>query len=152
MSLYSHMRWTILRGLLVLGLFLFFAGSVYAQCTDQNNPQFCNGDCIPANHLCILEPWPGMPSSIDPQATGGALGPFLYYVNSGVWQWAFKMGVAVAVLNGVFGGFQIVTSNGDSGKSEEGKQRFIWSAIGLIMLLLSSTILAFLNPVGFQSA
>ncbi len=113
--------------------------------------QPCHDQCIPESHLCILEPWPGMPISMPPSVVERPLGPFLYYINAGVWPWIFKMGVAVAVLNGVFGGFQIVMSNGDSGKIDEGKNRFIWSAVGLIMLLLSGTILHFLNPVGFSS-
>lgn len=93
-----------------------------------------------------------MPSAIPPQAAGTPLGPVLYYVNSGVWRWAFRMGVAVAILNGVYGGFTIVRSNGDSGKVDEGKTRFIWSAVGLAMLLLSGALLSFLNPFAFQSA
>ncbi len=61
------------------------------------------------------------------------------------------MGVAIAVLNGVIGGFQIVMSNGDSGKVDAGKTRFISSAIGLVVLLLSGVILNFINPSGFTT-
>ena len=127
-------------------------GGVHAQaqaCPADKQP--CHGECIEESYICILEPWPGMPKYMPPAAANAPLGPFLYYVNSGVWPWIFKMGVAIAILNGVFGGFQIVMSNGDSGKIDEGKNRFIWSAVGLILLLLSGTILHFLNPVGFAS-
>lgn len=142
------LRRTFLAVLLSLCVTIALSPTVMAcSATEQD----CNGRCIGKNQLCILEPFPGMPSVIDADAVGGPLGLFFYYINSGVWQWAFKVGVAVAVLNGTAGGFQIVTSNGDSGKSEAGKQRFLWSAIGLVILLLSSTILVFLNPVGFQA-
>lgn len=114
--------------------------------------QECNGSCIPMDWLCILEPWPGMPGAIPPQTAATPLGPLLYYVNSGVWQWAFRTGVALAVLNGVYAGFTIIRSNGDSGKVDEGKTRFLWSALGLGMLLLAGAILSFLNPFAFQSA
>lgn len=63
----------------------------------------------------------------------------------------FRMGVAIAILNGVFGAFNIIISNGDSGKVDQGKQRLLWSAIGIVILLLSGVILQFLNPVAFQA-
>lgn len=68
---------------------------------------------------------------------------------SGIWQWGFRIGTAIAVLNGVYAGFQIATSNGDGGKVDEGKKRFIGSAIGLMMLILSGVIMNFINPDGF---
>ncbi len=79
------------------------------------------------------------------------MGAFRQYVNSGVWQWAFGMGIAIAVLNGTIGGLEIVLSNGDSGKVEAGKSRFFWSAMGLVLLLLSGVILEFINPLGFMN-
>lgn len=117
------------------------------QCPADQQP--CNGRCIPETSICILEPLPGGTDEIPSSSIG--LGAFLMYVNTGVWQIIFRMGVAIAVLNGVIGGFQIVLSNDDSGKVDAGKNRFIGSAIGLIILLLTGTILAFLNPVGFVS-
>lgn len=111
--------------------------------------QDCHGDCISETYQCILEPWPGMPRYFDPSAAAGPLAPFFNYVNNGVWQWAFRVGVSVAILNGVYGGFLITKSNGESGKIDEGKQRFLWSGLGLVMLLLSGVILTFLNPIGF---
>ncbi len=106
--------------------------------------------CPDPNDLEILEPLPGGPTCI-PASSIGNLGAVLAYVNNGVWFWAFSMGVAIAVLNGVIGGLTIVLSNGDSGKIEAGKTRFMWSAIGLIILLLSGVILAFINPRGFRN-
>ncbi len=114
------------------------------------NQQPCNCFCIAETDLCILEPLPGSTGVIN---TSG-LQVFLDYVNGtagspGLWQWAFRIGVAIAVLNGVFGGFQIVMSNGDSGKVDAGKTRFMSSAIGLAVLFLSGVILHFINPYGF---
>lgn len=110
--------------------------------------QMCNGECIPKTSICILEPVPGGPSRID---SGLGFETFFFYINNGVWQWAFRIGVAIAVLNGVAGGFRIVMSNGDSSAVEEGKTRFISSAIGLVILLLSGVILNFINPSGFTT-
>ncbi len=121
----------------------------YPACTDGDFPgQACDGECISERDLCILEPLPGQPNNIPASATSG-MGAFFYYVNSGVWQWAFRSGIAIAILNGTFGGLEIVLSNGDSGKIEAGKSRFLWSTGGLIILLLAGVILEFINPAGF---
>ncbi len=124
------------------------AGTVFAQCAASLQP--CNGACIPETDLCILEPLPGASAQIS----SSGFQVFLDYINGangspGLWQWAFRVGVAIAVLNGVFGGFQIVMSNGDSGAVDAGKKRFMGSAIGLAILLLSGVILHFINPYGF---
>ena len=137
-----------LSGFLGMSVAFLLATTAYA-CSDPAM-QDCHGNCIPEDHLCILEPWPGMPISMPPAAASTPLGPFFYYINSGVWQWAFRMAVAVAILNGVYGGFTIARSNGDSGKVDEGKQRFLWSALGLLILLLAGVILTFINPLGFS--
>ena len=122
--------------------------SAIAACPPDQQP--CNGSCIAETDLCILEPLPGASAVI----TSSGFQVFLDYVNGtagspGVWQWAFRVGVAIAILNGVFGGFQIVMSNGDSSGIDAGKKRFIGSAIGLAVLILSGVILHFINPYGF---
>jgi hypothetical protein len=123
---------------------------VYA--CDGDKPQDCNGKCIGANDLCILEPLPGGVSVITAEdLQGGGISVFFYYVNNGVWQWAFSIGVAIAVLQGTVAGFQIVTSNGDSGKIGAAKERFLWATFGLLVLLLSGVILNFINPLGFTA-
>ncbi len=116
-------------------------------CPTAGNPN----RCISERDLCILEPIPGGIDVIPASAAVG-LGAFFYYINNGVWQWVFGIGVAMAVLNGTAGGFMIVLSNGDSGKVDAGKSRFFWSAVGLVVLLLSGVILEFLNPLGFQNS
>jgi len=124
------------------------AATISAGCADDQ--QYCPsaGGCISNRDICILEPVPGGVTSIAP---GTGLDPFFTYINGGLWQWAFRVGVAIAVLNGVAGGFQIVLSNGDSSKVDAGKTRFISSAIGLAVLFLSGVLLEFLNPTAFQN-
>ena len=119
----------------------------FAACPPDLQP--CGNACISERDLCILEPLPGGPSSLTPNGT--ALQIFFTYINSGLWQWAFMMGVAIAILNAVIGGLQIVMSNGDSGKVDAGKTRFISSTVGLLLLLLSGVILEFINPLGFDA-
>jgi len=121
-------------------------GTAFAACSATE--QFCHGGCIAKTSICILEPVPGGPSEIP---SGLGFATFFFYINNGVWQWAFRIGVAIAVLNGVIGGFQIVMSNGDSGKVDAGKTRFISSAAGLVMLFLSGVILNFINPAAFST-
>lgn len=139
-----------LRLATLLAVFLLSAGTAVAQ--PQCQPptgQPCNGRCIAETSICILEPVPGGVDEIPSSAIG--LQAFFYYINNGVWNWAFGLGVAVAVQMGVIGGFQIVLSNGDTGKVDAGKKKFIGSAIGLIILLLSGVILNFLNPWAFST-
>lgn len=142
-----HSKKLLRRLLPLFSLVLFLhAGSALAACGATEQP--CNGSCIPKTSICILEPVPGGPDQIP---SGLGFGSFFFYINNGVWQWAFRIGVAIAVLNGVAGGLQIVLSNGDSGKVDAGKTRFISSAIGLVVLLLSGVILNFINPSGFTT-
>lgn len=143
-----------LRRLLLLAIFVptMLLASVpvtMAQNCGQDQ-QRCNGRCIPNTSLCILEPVPGGVDEIPSGSVG--LEAFFYYINNGVWQLVYGIGIAATVFSGVLGGFQIILSNGDSGKIDAGKKRFIASIIGLIILLLAGVILEFLNPVGFTNA
>ena len=131
-------------------------GSVHAAPCANPGQQHCPSPsdpnrCISEQDLCILEPIPGGIDVIPASETAG-LGAFLRYVNGGLWNWAFSVGVGIAVLNGTIGGLMIVLSNGDSGKVEAGKSRFFWSAMGLVLLLLSGVALQFLNPIGFKNS
>ena len=132
----------------------------FPNCNDPDAGQYCqpcNGTCIYETDICILEPLPGGTDMITPAEASNPLGAFLTYINVGgadganLWTWAFRVGVAIAVLNGVIGGLQIAISNGDSGKIEEGKSRIIWSIAGLLLLLLSGVFLEFINPFGFEN-
>lgn len=73
------------------------------------------------------------------------MGAFFTYINQGIWGWAFGVAIGIAVLNGTVAGFQIMLGNRDGGK-----ERFIWSTVGLLILLLVGVILAFINPEGFS--
>jgi len=119
-------------------------------CYEQKK-QYCSGKCIEINEICLLEPFPSMDDNVIKAGTTNDVGIFFYYINSGIWTYALGFGAAIAVLNAAAGGLQIVLSNGDSGKIDAGKTRFISSAIGLIVLILAGVILAFINPLGFSS-
>lgn len=125
-----------------------------AQCpiNQQPCPTAANPNrCISEQSICILEPLPGSSVTEITVAETGDLGAFFRYLNGGVWQWAFGVGIGAAVFGGVFAGLQIVLSNGDSGKIEAGKTRFLWATVGLLILLLAGVLLHFINPVGFQN-
>lgn len=122
---------------------------VLAQCA--SNEQACPSapsGCIPKTSICILEPVPG--GAYEIPSGGIGFDTFFYYINSGVWQWAFGLGAAIAVLNGTIAGLQIAMSNGDSGKVDQGKTRFIASVTGLVILILAGVILNFINPSAFS--
>jgi hypothetical protein len=110
--------------------------------------QVCHNYCISPKDICILEPFPGGPFHLSPSVA--PFENFKQYVNNGVWQFMFKIGAAIAVLNGVIGGLQIVFSNGDSGAIEKGRHRLLWSMAGLIMLVMAGVIMTFINPIAFQ--
>ncbi len=138
---------TFCRRLLIVAALILFVQTAHAACPVNQQP--CGSLCIDERQLCILEPVPGGRQVVNP---GGApLQIFFDYINTGLWQWAFMMGVAIAILNGTIGGLRIVMSNGDSGKVDAGKTQFISSTIGLVMLLLSGVILEFINPIGFDA-
>ncbi|MEQ1849828.1 MAG: hypothetical protein ABL890_04525 [Candidatus Peribacteraceae bacterium] len=139
----SLLRLTLLA--VIAPIFLMSVADVALAC--EVGEQMCHGECIPSTSICILEPFPGGVTEIPSGDVG--LKAFEYYINNGVWQLVYKIGVAATVFSGVLGGFQIIISNGDSSKIDEGKKRFIVSIYALIVLLLAGVILSFLNPVGF---
>lgn len=110
------------------------------------------GRCISKKSICILEPLPESTITEITAADTRDLSAFYRYVNEGgVWSWVFGVGIGAAVTGGVIAGLQIVLSNGDSGKIEAGKNRFLWSTVGLLLLLLAGVILQFINRIGFQN-
>ncbi|OGJ61104.1 hypothetical protein A3A67_04860 [Candidatus Peribacteria bacterium RIFCSPLOWO2_01_FULL_51_18] len=125
------------------------------QTTCKEGTRYCQpaGQCIGVNDLCILEPPPGYNyTRQSPPGAAWGLEAFNKYINGGVWTWVFAMGVAIAILNGVYAGFQIVMSNGDPGIIGQAKERFVWTTIGLIVLILTGVIMNFLNPYAFTNA
>ena len=107
--------------------------------------KFCPtaSQCISAQDLCLLERTPGGVAYIPASATAN-MGAMFLYINQGIWNWAFGVAIGIAVLNGTVGGFQIML-----GDREKGKERFTWSTIGLLILLLCGSLLYFINPAGF---
>lgn len=113
----------------------------------------CNGQEIPDTAICLLQPPPGVGQSIstDPSSSD----PFQYWQSyfgsvggETLWTWGLWMGVGLAVLNVVVAGFEIM--GGESmGLISDGKQRMMWSIVGLMMLLFAGTLLSFLNPLFF---
>lgn len=146
------MKLTAVRALLTLGVVCASMMATWAPSAHAANScvpplKFCPGagGCINESDLCLLEPTPGGVSYI-PATTTSNMGAFFQYINEGIWRWAFGVAIGIAVLNGTVAGFQIMLGN-----REGGKERFLWSTVGLLILLLSGTILAFVNPAGFSS-
>jgi|GEM_PF-3427585 len=138
----------LLRACRILLLIVVFQLTLHSSVSAEDT-QMCNGKPIPFTSICIMEPFPG---GVDEIPSGGiGLDAFFYYINNGVWQFVYRVGVAATVFAGVLGGLKIVLSNGDSGKIDEGKKMFISSIIGLTVLLLAGVILEFLNPIGFDN-
>ncbi len=144
MSLFSTM---VRLGVLSSILWMFSFASVFAQCPA--NTQDCNGSCIPETALCILEPLPGMPNQFPAVLASEPLGPLYAYLNAG-WPFIVRIAIAIGVLNGVYGGFQVITSNGDSGKLDAAKEKLLWTALGIVLFVLAGVLLKFLNPYAFQ--
>jgi hypothetical protein len=95
----------------------------------------------------LLEPIGGVDSI--PTAGQEGFGVFAIYFNL-LYPWVVGMGAAFAVLMGLVGGIQMMTSGGDSGKRTAGIDRLKYSVGGLLLLLFSSTILRILNPTFFK--
>lgn len=112
------------------------------------------GAQCPKDTICILEPVPGskLPGGNQiPADTPDVFELYLWGGNGalGLWHWALGTGIAIAVLNCTVAGYQIVLSNGDPGMIGNGKTRFMWATIGLMILFLAGTLLNFINPSGF---
>lgn len=56
--------------------------------------------------------------------------------------WFLTIVSALSVFIMVWGGFNFMTSGGDSEKVKEGKDRILWGAIGLAIALLAKSITA----------
>lgn len=53
------------------------------------------------------------------------------------------VGGLVAVFMIIYGGFKFITSTGDSSKVQEAKKTIMWSAIGLVVIVMARTIIVF---------
>lgn len=102
----------------------------------------------PANPggIFLLEPIGGVREIPTGGGGLGALGAYLGLL----YPWLVGMAAGVAVLMALWGGMQIIQSGSDTGKRDEGKKRLLSSLMGLLLILLSATILNALNPTFFQ--
>jgi hypothetical protein len=98
------------------------------------------------NGIFLLEPIGGVR---EIPTNGGGLGAFGFYIGL-LYPWLIGVSAGVAVLMALWGGVEIIQSGGDSGKRDEGKKRLIGSLMGLLLILLSATILNAINPVFFR--
>ena len=97
--------------------------------------------------IFLLEPIGGV-GSIPTQGNQG-LGVFGFYMGL-IYPWIVGMGAAVAVLMGIVGGIQIIQAGSDQGKVTAGKNRLLLSLGGLLLMLLSATLMNALNPSFFK--
>ncbi len=98
------------------------------------------------NGIFLMEPIAGQNQiPVD----GGGLGAFSAYFGL-IYPWLVGLGAGVAVLMAVVGGIQIIQAGSDQAKVSAGKNRLLLSLGGLLIVLLSSTILNTLNPFFFR--
>lgn len=96
--------------------------------------------------LILLEPIGGVTSI--PVVGNEGLGVFGFYFNT-LYPWVVGMAAGVAVFNGVLGAIQIIQAGSGDGVTK-GKDRFLISMGGLILILASATIMSVLNPNFFR--
>ena len=77
--------------------------------------------------------------------SGGGIGVLMAYI-AGIWPWLVGIGFGVALLQVIFAGDEIMMSGGSPALREQGKQRILWSIIGMLMLLSAAAILNLINP------
>lgn len=138
------------RQLVLVNIFSFltamvFTASAYAQNCGPDESA-CADTCIPKGCICLLGGTPGGQNYICDSQNDPAWGQYF----DDIFTWGLAIGVGLAVMNVVIGGFQITMSQGDSGKIGEGKTRIIWSIAGLMMLMFAGVILNFINPSAFR--
>ncbi len=80
---------------------------------------------------------------------GSGIQLFINYFNC-MWPWLLSIAGGMAVLNGVIGGTMMMMSGGDSGLQSQGKQKLMYSIVGLLIVMLSGTILRTLNADFFK--
>lgn len=83
------------------------------------------------------------------KASGVGIKLFISYFNC-IWPWLLSVGGGMAVLNAVIGGTMMMISGGDSGLQSMGKQKIMYSILGLLIIAFAGTILRTLNPDFFQ--
>lgn len=94
----------------------------------------------------ITNPAIGMLGDSAEEASSGRvfLGYFVY-----VWNSMIAIGGLLVLVFFLWGAFEWITSQGDSGKLQQARNRMINAVIGLIILVASYTIIGFLSGLLF---
>lgn len=95
----------------------------------------------------LIEPIGGV-TNIPTQGMAG-FGVLSVYFNL-IYPWVIGMGAGLAVFMGVYGGIIIIQAGADPAEVTRGKNQLMMSLGGLLLLLLSDTILNALNPTFFR--
>jgi hypothetical protein len=97
--------------------------------------------------IFLLEPIGGQGSI--PTVGNEGLGVFGFYFGL-IYPWLIGMGAGIALLMAVIGGIQIIQAGSDQANVTAGKNRLLLSLGGLLIILLSATIMNAINPVFFR--
>jgi len=61
-------------------------------------------------------------------------------VITGIVDWTYKIALIVAPLMIMLGGFYLVTAAGDPGRVDTGKKIITWTIVGIIVVLLATSV------------
>jgi len=120
-------------------------GLLLGACSAEGEPAAPAPSAASGFPIEFLIPLPGN-ATCDPNVP---LGVFQCYFNS-IYPWAVGTAAGVALLMVLVGGLQIIRSEGDQGKRQEGIDRLRMAIIGLMMIIFSNIILQTLNPFFYQ--
>ncbi|MCX6811226.1 MAG: pilin [Candidatus Berkelbacteria bacterium] len=92
-------------------------------------------------------PTPSYTVGLGAPVTGGETAPanFADYTNR-IYQYAVVIGISLAVMMIIFGGYKYMASSGDPQSIDEAKEILIGAVVGLILILLTRLILATIDP------
>ncbi len=79
--------------------------------------------------------------------------PFIGQYIAGIYRWALLVAGIIAAIIIMFGGFMYLTAAGNAERARAGKDRITGATLGLLLLLISYSILYVINPdlVSFNS-
>ena len=92
-------------------------------------------------------PTPSYTVGLGAPVTSGEAAPsnFADYT-SRIYQFAVVIGISLAVLMIIFGGYKYMASSGDPQSIAEAKEILIGAVVGLVLILLTRLILATIDP------
>jgi hypothetical protein len=92
-------------------------------------------------------PTPSYTVGLGAPVTSGEAAPsnFADYTNR-IYQFAVVIGISLAVLMIIFGGYKYMASSGDPQSIAEAKEILIGAVVGLVLILLTRLILATIDP------